>query len=173
MKRVVTTLAMMVVIALVAAPAITAEADKKKKKKKNRSRATRVVPRLDRQLSALELSDEQKAKLKELRASLAPKLVAARKKGKLSKTQREARSQAQKKAKSEGKKGKAIRAAVAAAAELTDDQKAAQAEIRKLQGEYRRGVMGMLTADQIAKAGIKQPKKRKKKKKKKKDQAAA
>ena len=173
MKRVVTTLAMMVVIALVAAPAITAEADKKKKKKKNRSRATRVVPRLDRQLSSLELSDEQKAKLKELRGSLAPKLAAARKKGKLSKAQREARSQAQKKAKSEGKKGKAVRAAVAAAADLTAEQTAAQAEIRKLQGEYRRGVMGILTAEQIAKAGIKQPKKKKKKKRKKKNQAAA
>ncbi|GEM_PF-1334029 len=173
MKRVVTTLAMMVVIALIAAPAITAEADKKKKKKKNRSRATRVVPRLDRQLAALELSDEQKAKLKELRASLAPKLAAARKKGKLSKTQREARSQAQKKAKSEGKKGKEVRAAVAAAAKLTDEQKVAQAEIRKLQGEYRRGVMGMLTKEQIAKAGLKQPRKKKNKKKKKKDQAAA
>ena len=171
MKRVVTTLAMMVVIALVAAPAITAEADKKKKK--NRSRATRVVPRLDRQLSSLELSDEQKAKLKELRGSLAPKLAAARKKGKLSKAQREARSQAQKKAKSEGKKGKAVRAAVAAAADLTAEQTAAQAEIRKLQGEYRRGVMGILTAEQIAKAGIKQPKKKKKKKRKKKNQAAA
>ena len=167
MKRVVTTLAMLVVIALVAAPAITAEADKKKKKKKNRARATRVVPRLDKQLNSLELSDEQKVKLKELRASVAPKLAAARKKGRLSKTQREARSQAQKKAKAEGKKGKAVRAAVAAAAELTEDQKAAQAEIRKLQGEYRRGVIGLLTAEQIEKSGIKQRKKKKKKKKKK------
>ena len=167
MKRVVTTLAMLVMIALVAAPAITAEADKKKKKKKNRARATRVVPRLDKQLNSLELSDEQKVKLKELRASVAPKLAAARKKGRLSKTQREARSQAQKKAKAEGKKGKAVRAAVAAAAELTEDQKAAQAEIRKLQGEYRRGVIGLLTAEQIEKSGIKQRKKKKKKKKKK------
>ena len=172
MKRVVTVLAMMGVIALVAAPAITAEAEKKKKKKKNRNRAVRVVPRLDKRLASLELNDPQKAKLKELRTSFGPKLTEARKNGKLSKAQRKGRSEVQQKAKAEGKKGKALRAAVAAAISLTPEQQAAQVEIRKLQRDYRRGVMEILTAEQIEKAGLKRAKKKKKKKKKKKDQAS-
>ena len=172
MKRVVTVLAMMGVIALVAAPAITAEAEKKKRKKKNRNREVRVVPRLDKKLASLELSDPQKAKLKELRTSFGAKLTEVRKKGKLSQAQRKGRSEAQQKAKAEGKKGKALRAAVAAAISLTPEQKAAQAEIRKLQRDYRRGVMEILTAEQIEKAGLKRAKKKKKKRKKKKDQAS-
>merc|ERR1711964_704743 len=90
--------------------------------------------------------------------ALVAKLTEARKNGKLSKAQRKGRSEAQQKAKAEGNKGKALRAAVAAAISLTPEQQAAQVEIRKLQRDYRRGVMEILTAEQIEKAGLKRAK---------------
>ena len=117
----------------------------------------------------IELSDDQKQKVAELNKKFASKLADARKKIGLTKEQRQARAEAFKKAKADGKKGKEIREAVNAAVDLTKDQKAAAEALRTLQVEIRAALMGVLTDEQ--KAGLRKGGGRKKDARKKKAEA--
>lgn len=111
--------------------------------------------------AAIELTDDQKTKLEELKKEHEPKLTEAFEKrdGVLTAEQKKARADAQKAAKSAGKKGKDAKAAVDAAVSLTEEQKKNLAEAEKSLGELQKTVRGkiqeLLTPEQreaIAKA---------------------
>ena len=163
MKSVAKNLLLMVLVLAVAAPLAAEDKKKKKPGKRPAARSRIQIPK------GVELSAKQKEKVEALRKEYGPKFVALRKKQALSKDVRGARAEAIKKAKAEGKKGKELRAAVAAAVRLTDEQKAAQAKMRALQKEIRAAVMALLTDEQRAKLSKRGGKKKGEKKKKKKD----
>lgn len=102
-----------------------------------------------------ELNEEQIGKVKDLVASYAPKLNEARQKQGLSKEQAAAQKAAREKAQADGLKGKAVAEAVDKALNLSEEQKAARAELQKLTGEFNTAVLGLLSAEQKEKAGIK------------------
>jgi Spy/CpxP family protein refolding chaperone len=164
MKSVAKNLLMLVLVLVIAAPLAAAEGDKKKKKKPGKRPAAGARIQIPK---GIELSDEQKEKVAALKKEYGPKVVAARKKMALGKDARKARGEALKKAKADGKKGKELRAAVDAAAPLTDEQKAAQAEMQALQKEIRAAVVALLTDEQKAKLPKRGGKKKGGKKKKK------
>ena len=165
MKSVAKNLLMLVLVLAIAAP-LAAEDKKKRKKKPGKRAAAGARIQFPK---GVEPSAEQQEKLAELRKEYGPKIVAIRKKQALSKDVRKARAEALKKARAEGKKGKELRAAVAAAVPLTDEQKAAQAKMRALQKEIRAAVFALLTDEQKAKLPKRGGKKKGGKKKKKKD----
>jgi len=100
------------------------------------------------------LTEEQTAKLAEIKKEYTPKFQTLGKKNNdiLTKEQRKARREAQQKAKDEGKKGKQMQAAVEAALMLSDDQKKqmdeVKAETAKLKSEMETKVVALLTDDQ-------------------------
>ena len=131
-------------------------ADEEKKKKGPASLADRTLKRYE----SVELTDDQVAKIKELATTAQTKLAGVKEKADLTPEQRKARQDAIKKAKDEGKEKKDFRDAVSAAVTLTEDQKAAQAESKKIMGDFNKSVAGLLTEEQKAamKAKNKKPK---------------
>jgi Spy/CpxP family protein refolding chaperone len=99
-------------------------------------------------LKGLNLTDDQKAKVKELRKEYGPKFKAAAD-SVLTADQREAREDAVKAAKAEGKKGPEVGKAAMEAVKLTDDQKAKMKEVMKpLHKEVHEKLMAILTSEQ-------------------------
>lgn len=142
-------------------------ADEPAKKKK-------ALPGAGNQAFALpkevELTAEQQAKLDELKKEHGPKLAEIQKKldEVLSAEQKQARKDAQAKAKADKLKGKDAQAAVMAALMLTEEQKtkytAAQTEMREAAAKVRAKLAEFLTDEQKAKVPnllpkTKQPKK--------------
>jgi len=156
MKRLTTQLLVLLLMAVVAAPL----AAQQQNKKKQPTLAQRTLKRF----AKAELTEEQTAKIKELATAAAPKLTAARKKAALTAEQRQAMSAARKKATDDGLKGKALREAVQAAGNLTDEQKVGVAEQRALTLEFNKATIGLLSEEQRTKAGVKLPGSKKKKK---------
>ena len=139
-------------VVLLMASALAAAPKKGKGKKKKAPRCP-AAQRVDRMLSGLTLTDEQKAKLDEIKKEFGPKLMEVMKKmDVLTPEQKKARAEAAKAAKAAGKKGKEAREAVEAAVKLTDDQKAKMAEVKKemgpLQKELTQKVLAVLTPEQ-------------------------
>ena len=103
------------------------------------------------------LTDEQKGKVDELKKEYGDKIKEAVKTRDdiLTKDQKKARGEAQKKAKDEGKKGKEAREAVDAAVALTDEQKAswkkAEEAVEALRKEVTPKLHALLTDEQKAK----------------------
>ena len=126
-----------------------------------------VAAQINKRLAKAELTDEQKAKIKELVAAHAPKIQEAQKKIGLSADARKARAAASKKAREEGKKGQELAAAVDAASPLTEDQKAAMKAANEARNALMAAIAEVLTDDQKKKAGLARQKKGGKKKKKK------
>jgi hypothetical protein len=155
MKRLTTQLLVLLLMAVVAAPL----AAQQQNKKKQPTLAQRTLKRF----AKAELTEEQTAKIKELATAAAPKLTAARKKAALTAEQRQAMSAARKKATDDGLKGKALREAVQAAGNLTDEQKVGVAEQRALTLEFNKATIGLLSEEQRTKAGVKLPGSKKKK----------
>ena len=148
----------------VLALAVIAPLDAAEKKKKAR-RQTDPAAQILRRLEKAELNEEQVAKIKELAAKFAPKLAEAQKKLGLTREQRKARREAGKKNKAESIKGKKARNAVNAAMNLSEEQKKAMVELRKLQSEFSKSAFALLSDEQRAKAGIKGGGKKKRKRK--------
>ena len=113
----------------------------KEKKQKKPAAAVRVP-------KGIELTDDQKAKVKALNTEFAPKLVACRKEaaGVITADQKKARAEAMKAAKAAGKKGKEIREAAEAAVKVTEDQKQKLAECKKAMGALQKEIRGQLAA---------------------------
>ena len=155
MKRLTTQLLVLLLMAVVAAPL----AAQQQNKKKQPTLAQRTLKRF----AKAELTEEQTAKIKELATAAAPKLTAARKEAALTAEQRQAMSAARKKATDDGLKGKALREAVQAAGNLTDEQKVGVAEQRALTLEFNKATIGLLSEEQRTKAGVKLPGSKKKK----------
>ena len=162
MKRTLQGLLVLTLAVVLAMPAMAAE----KKKKKGRKAPVAVkVPK------GIELTADQKKDVAAINKEFGPKLAEVQKavNGVISKEQRQARQAANKKAKADGVKGKARQAAIQAALNLSDEQKAKMKELTKKRQEIQRAARAkfveILTAEQKAKL----PKKKGKKKKKKKD----
>jgi hypothetical protein len=140
-----------------------AGAAQKPRKKDRRSDPT---ARVKKKLEAAELPSEAMEKANKVLAEHSPKLKEAQ--GKvdaiLTNEQKAAQRQAQKDAKTAGKKGKELRSAVDAALKLTSEQKSklesAKKELATAQAALTRDLQGALTSEQLAKAGIKAKKKK-------------
>ena len=169
MKRTLQGLLVLTLAVVLAMPAMAAE-EKKKKKKKKKGRKAPVAVRVPKSIT---LTDDQKKQVAAINKEFGPKLAEVQKavNGVISKEQRQARNAANKKAKADGVKGKLRNAAIQAALNLTDDQKAKMKELTKkrqdVQKAARAKFVEILTAEQKAKL----PKKKKGKKKKKKKDA--
>jgi len=140
------------VVLLMASP-LLAGPGKRGPKKEKKARPCPAAQRVERMLKGIDLTDAQKAQLKEIQKEFGPKLAEAMKKmAVLTPEQKKARAEAAKAAKAAGKKGKEAREAVQAAVKLTDEQKAKMAEARKamrpLEKELREKVLGVLTPEQ-------------------------
>lgn len=131
--------------------------DKEKKKPKKKKDLPLAAAKLFSLPETIELSDDQTAKMAELRMTYAPKFQEAigQMRSALSPETIKARAAARKKALSEGAKRKDLMKAINEAAPLTDAEKKAveesRATMRQLQQEVRGKIRGMLTEDQLAK----------------------
>ncbi len=149
MKTIIHTLSILLLAFAFAAPAYSADNEKKKKKK--------PAPAAVRVPKAIELNEDQKAKVAALNTEFGPKLAACRKEfaGVITADQKKARAEAMKAAKAAGKKGKELREAAEAAFKVTEDQKQQLARCKKdmsaLQKEIRTQFAAILTDDQKAK----------------------
>lgn len=105
-------------------------------------------------LNGVDLTDDQKAKVEEVKKEYGPKLKEARKEidGILTADQRKVRDEAVKAAKAAGKRGEEIWKDAKAAATLTDEQIAKMADLRKtvhaLRKEAREKIVAILTPEQ-------------------------
>jgi hypothetical protein len=100
------------------------------------------------------LTNEQQTKLDEIKKEQGPKIaeLTAKLDSNLTAEQKTARKDAMAKAKADGKKGKAAKAAVEEALKLTDEQKKQQAELQpqltQLQQSIKEQIHGLLTDEQ-------------------------
>ena len=96
----------------------------------------------------LNLTDDQKAKVEEIKKEYAPKVKEARQKMEsiLTDEQKKARAEAAKAARAAGKNRDEVRKAAQDAAKVTDEQKAKMAEARKEAGALRKEIREKLTA---------------------------
>ena len=112
-----------------------------------------AAQRVDKMTEGLTLTDDQKAKLGELKKEFGPKLMDAMKKSDvLTPEQKKACGEAMKAAKAAGKDKKEVMQAGEAAAKISDEQKAKMAEAKKalapLEKELREKAMAVLTSEQ-------------------------
>ena len=160
MKTILHTLSLLLLALAVITPTFAADKANKAKKKKPAAVAVKVP-------KGITLNEDQRGKLAALNKEFGPKLAACRKEaaGIITADQRKAQAAAIKEAKAAGKKGKEIREAAEAAANITEDQKTKLADCKKamgaLQKEIRAGLAGILNDEQKAqiKAGKKGGKK--------------
>jgi ectoine hydroxylase-related dioxygenase (phytanoyl-CoA dioxygenase family) len=153
---------LLIVGCLIAAVSFTLSTQGKERKKK----ASDPAARIKKKLAAAELPADVLAKANKVVDEQAPQLKEAQAKidAALTSEQKQARAQAQKAAKESGQKGKQAKAAAESAMKLTTEQKSKLAEAEKemaaAQAAVQRSLREVLTADQLAKAGIKSKKKK-------------
>ena len=153
-------------LALVAVPA--AAADKKKEKKPAGPAIPGPVKQQLSLLKNIELTELQKQQVKDIETKYTSVFLELQSKleNVQSADERKARNEAAQKAKTEGKKGKDLKAAVDAAAPISDAEKAAmkaaQEEMKAVSKEMKDALLGVLTEDQRAKLNEAKPKKDKK-----------
>jgi predicted Zn-dependent protease len=157
MKSVVRTLFTLALAIVIASPLLAAEGKKGKKKE---AKPPQPGAQLLKSLEKAELTADQTAKIKELAAAYGEKIKAIEEKAGLTAEQKKARQEAQAKAKEEGKKGKEVTEAVMAAMKLSDAQKVAMKEVEELRAALRKEALALLSAEQKAKADIKEPAKK-------------
>jgi hypothetical protein len=132
---------------------------------KNRDRNDPAA-RIKKKLAKADLPTESLAKANKVVDENAPKLKAAQAKvdAILTAEQKQARRQALKDAQTAGKKRKQAQADVLAAMKLTDEQKtklaAAEQELKSAQAALNKDLRGVLSQEELAKAGIKTKKKK-------------
>jgi hypothetical protein len=148
---------------VLAAIAITpAFAAGKKNKKQDRHDP---VASIKKKLAAADLPTDAREKADKVIADDGPKMKDAQAKidSILTAEQKQAQRQAQKDARTSGKKGKDAKADVAAAMKLTDEQKsklsAAEGELKSAQAALVRDLRSALSPEQFAKTGLKTKKK--------------
>lgn len=134
--------AMVLAVSLAAAVNLTAE-EPKKGKRPERPQAARGMD-LMRMFRGLDLSADQMEKLQALAKEYAPKFKAIDEKRDNIPTeeQKKARAEARREAVKAGKKGMEVFEAAQAAMKLTDEQKAAFAEVQKERMELYREMVG-------------------------------
>jgi Spy/CpxP family protein refolding chaperone len=147
MSRVLTRV-LLVVVALFVAVSLASAQDDGGKKKGKRGQGPfdpfRMVERLN-------LTDEQKAKVADVKKEFGDALAAAQKKAALTDDQRKAGQEAAAKAREAGKSREEVRQAVQDAQKLTDDQKKGRTEMMEIMGKIREKFNSFLTDEQKAK----------------------
>lgn len=156
MKSVVRTVFTLALAVVIASPLLAAEGKKGRKEAKPHDPAEQVLKSLEK----AELTADQVAKIKELAAACAVKCKAVQEKAALTPEQKKARQEAQAQAKADGKTGKEAQAAVEVAMKLSDAQKAALKEEADLHAGLKKEAVALLTAEQKAKADIKEGKRK-------------
>jgi Spy/CpxP family protein refolding chaperone len=147
--RVVRVVLILAVALLMALPVLAQE-----KKKREGKRGGPGFDPLAMMLRDLNLSDEQKAKVEDVKKEFGPKLAEVRKKmdGVFTEENKKDRAEAEKAAKDAGKSPREVAAAARDAVKLTDEQKTKLAEVRKTMEEVnkdmREKVMSILTPEQ-------------------------
>ena len=154
-----------------------AQDEEKKKKKGNRQGGRNVAGRMMARFKNVDLSDEQKNKMKEIVKKFSGKLQEMRKEQSTLFTpeMRKARNEAGKKARAEGLKGKELQAALNKAAPVSEEVagklKALQQKMGGIQKELSQALTAVLTDEQKAKLPKRGQGNRGKKKNKKKEDA--
>ncbi len=162
-------LAVALALAAVIALPVLAQEKEKKVRKNAKGGAPAAIAAVEKKLEGLDLTAEQKTKIKDLATEYAGKMTEPQKtvNSVMTNEVRKAKKDAADKAKAEGKKGKEAKAAVDAAGNLTADAKskleAAQKELATLAAGFQKAVGEVLTAEQKTKAGLDAPAKGKKK----------
>jgi len=156
----------------IAVPLMAQEKPKRKPAKLSpMAQAMMRMMNLGETLKALDLTDEQQEKLKGIREESGPKMKEIMEKmGEIvTEEQKKAFADAAKKAKEEGKKGRAFFVAVQSAGDLTDEQKEKldklAPEIQGVQRKMMKSIMGILTPEQKEKMKQKRGPRKKKAKK--------
>ena len=140
---------LVLVVALLLASSVMAQ--EKKKKGKRGGQGQDVIRQM---LQGVTLTDEQKAKVKDIRKEFGPKLADAQKKvdDVLTDDQKKARDEAVKAAKDAGKSPREVMAAGREAVKLTDEQKGKMKDVYKdmmaVRMELRGKLAEVLTAEQ-------------------------
>ena len=136
--------------------------------KKKRGRKRDPAARLKKKLAAAELPEGVLAKANKVVDEHAAELKAAQAEvdAAITSEQKQARREAQKKAKQAGQKRKQAKAAAEAAMKLTTEQKsklaAAEKHLAAANAKVQEGLRGVLTPEQLTKAGFKNRKKKNK-----------
>lgn len=164
MKNVLKTMCLLALAVVIALP-LTAE-DKKEKKKKKGGQKGSPTAALVKRVKDAGVEGETLAKVEAIAKAYGEKIAEANKA--IDPEIRKKQAAARKAAVAEGKKGKDVAAAVAAAVQLTDEQEAAMKEVQALQRKLNAEVAELLTPDQREKAKLNvgkgnAPKKKKKK----------
>jgi len=157
---------------MIAVPAMAQEKPKRKPVKlASTTQAMMRMMKLGETLKQLDLTDEQKQKLKAIHQETGPKMeeIFEKMKGILTKEQSTAAEEAAKKAKEGGKKGRDFFVAVQSSIELTDEQQKKMdkvaPEIQAVQRKVMKAVMEILTPEQKEKMKQMRPVRKKKTKK--------
>lgn len=141
--RVVLTLA----VALLMASPLLAGPKKGGEKKEKKAPQCPAAQRIEKMVAGLTLADDQKAKIGEIGKEFGPKLAEVMKKmDVLTPEQKKAKADAAKAAKAAGKKGKEAQAAIDAAVNLTEEQKAKIAEAKKEMAPLEKDLCEKVTA---------------------------
>lgn len=154
MNRLIRSTVVGTMILVLAILVLAASAESQAKEKKAKKVKPAAVPAAFKLPAGITLSAEQQAKLDEIKTEFATRLADAQKKvdDVYTDEQKAARMAAREEAAAAGKKGKELRQAVAAAVTLTDEQRpkltAAEKELKQLNKEARKQVLGLLTAEQ-------------------------
>jgi hypothetical protein len=146
-------------VSLVVVLSLSASAQDAGKKGKGRKAPT-PVDGVEKKLAELDITAEQKEKVKPILAEYRGKFLELQKKfaSQLTPEQKQAQREARQKATAEGKKGKELRQEVDAALNLTEEQKKAQQEQAKEAGELRanlkKALAGVLNEEQVNQLGL-------------------
>ncbi len=154
MRRACRVMMLLALVAVMAAPLAAQEKKKGKKGRKNQERGG-VLTQLMKQVEKAEPTAEQKEKIKEITGKVEAELKELQAAVKLTPEQLKAQREARAKAEADGVKGKEMRDAVDAAMNLTEEQKAVRAKFQKQMAEVRQQIVGLLSAEQVEKAGLK------------------
>jgi|GEM_PF-2522135 len=137
-----------VVAVMFVSPSFGEDEPAKKKKGKDAERKT-VSSQMISKLDGIEMTPEQKTKLEEIVTELNASMATLHESG-LTPELAKQKSDAVKKAREAGKKGKNVDADVIAAMDLTDDQKTVLKKASQAQAKFQKGIAASLTDEQIA-----------------------
>jgi Spy/CpxP family protein refolding chaperone len=166
MRQIVKAVVVLVLVALIAAP-LAAQEKGKKGRKRAPAQPGGPVAQIMKKLEPLDLTTEQKEKIKTILASYKPKLEKIAGTLKVTPEQRRAAAEARRAGQAEGKKDKELRKVASDAMKLSEDQIAAREKQRDLNRQLNKEIAEVLTAEQREKFGVKNPNAGAKKKPKK------
>lgn len=142
--------AVVVLGGLLAMPVMAQDDAAKAKEKGKRRGQPNVATQMLKQLSELNLTEEQTAKIKAMGAEAAKEMKAINTEAGLTRELMKKRAAAMKTARESGKKGKEMAAAVNEAAGLTEAQAAGFAKMALVRTKLQKGIVALLTDEQKA-----------------------